>query len=289
MKKTVKTLVLLTLALALLAAQVALAEPDATVKGIYDALTAEGSGYSQMKAMYADYYPDCAFEEALNDDGFTLTISGSPEMEGSWTFARAGDNLTVTIGGEDMVGYSLIMYVMEAVGDVLGMDSALMNGYINGVNALGIEDACFNSVADGDGNTTVSINIAAPWEMKALDQMVLDERIMDFEPLGGMYTSHAASVGKVMIVVNGEPEDATILLGEYGGLDDVAYQSLINAVKLFRPNGWEDFIDGYTALADAETAGYTVRLNADAEAVAEIIDDARESYSYAVIHFGEQQ
>ena len=286
MMKMMKHIALMTLIMALIAAQAALAEPDAAVKGIYDALLSEDSGYSEMKAMYADYFPECTFEETLNDSSFTIAISGSSYMDGSWTFSREGDNLNITLGEEDMGGYSLITYVLEAVADTLGMDKAVMSGYINGVSALDIEDECFTSVEDEAGNTTVSIYIGAPWEMEALDRMVLDESVMDFEPLGGDYTSMSANVGKVMIVVNGEPDDATILLGEYGGLDDVAYQSLINAVNVLKPDGWENFISEYKALADAETAGYTVKLNADADAVGEIIDDARDSYSYAVVHFG---
>ena len=46
MKKTVKLVAMLTLALALMLPQLACAEPDEAVKGIYDALTAEDSGYS---------------------------------------------------------------------------------------------------------------------------------------------------------------------------------------------------------------------------------------------------
>lgn len=53
-----------------------------------------------------------------------------------------------------------------------------------------------------------------------------------------------------------------------------------------QPVGWEDFIAGYTGLADAEGAGWSVRLNADEAAVGEIIDDIAEGFSYAIVHFG---
>ena len=137
-----------------------------------------------------------------------------------------------------------------------------------------------------DGTTDVRINIAGPWAMEALDQMVIDERSLFYGALTGESASIAANVGKVMMVANGSADDVTILLGEYGELDDTALKSLVNIVSILQPKGWEAFTAGYTEMADAQAEGYSVRLNVDAATVGEIIEDAPEGYSFAVVHFG---
>ncbi len=88
------------------------------------------------------------------------------------------------------------------------------------------------------------------------------------------------------MVANGNKNDLTILLGEYGGLDDLAYQSIINIVSILQPDGWENFTGCYTELVDAVADGYTVTLDVDESRVSEIVDEIFEDYSYAIIHFG---
>ena len=287
MKKLIKLAALLALALALPLTEAACAEPDEAVKGIFDALVAEDSGYSEMKAVYAEYYPDMVCEETLADDGFTLAISGSEYMDGSWTFTREGDDLTAAFAEGDFSGLGMTMYVLQAVGAYYDVDPRLVSGYVNGLTALGIESESFRIADDADGNTAVRIDIAGPWEMKELDEMLFEGEALSFyEPLDADYTSLAGSVGRMMMVANGSAEDLTLLVGEYGGLDDLARRSIVNLVSAFQPEGWEDFAASFTELADAEGEGWSVRLNADLETVSEIIDDASEDYSFALIRFG---
>lgn len=61
MKKLAKTMILLALALALVI-PAAWAAPDAAVKGVYDALMAEGSDYMSAKAINMEYFPDTKYE-----------------------------------------------------------------------------------------------------------------------------------------------------------------------------------------------------------------------------------
>lgn len=285
MKHISKLVTLLTLALALVLA--ACAEPSDAVKGIYDALLAESSDYSGTKALYAEYFPEMNFAETLNDDGFTIDVTGSEYMEGSWTFTREGDYLATVMSDGDFSGMMLTQYVAKAVGDYYGMNATLVSGYINGLSMLNIESDSFAIATDeATGTTSVKINIAAPWEMAELDQMVIDENALFYGPLDEDYNSMAASIGKVFMVANGNADDVTILLGEYGELDDTALQSIVNIVSILQPTGWEDFVANYTALADAEAAGYAVSLNVDEATVREIVDEFHEDYSYALIHFG---
>ena len=116
--------------------------------------------------------------------------------------------------------------------------------------------------------------------------VMTEENSLYYDALTEESTSCGGSIGKLLLIGNGNVDDFTILLGEHGGLDDLAFQSLINAVNIFQPAGYEDFIANYTELADAEAEGYTVQLNADEAAVAEIYEEANAEYSYAIIHFG---
>lgn len=284
MKKTMM-ITLLALALALLV-PFACAEPSATVQGVFDALTAEGSDYNQTKAMYAEYFEGIQWEEAVEGDSIVISISNSEYMDGSWTFTQDGDYLTATFDGEDYTGLSLAMSVLKAVGSYLGMETDVMTGYVSGLNALGLENDCFVMERDeAAGTMTVRINDAAPWDMAELDEMVLDETVV--EPMEEGFTSFAANFGKLTMVANVEGDGVVILLGEFGGLDDLAYQSIVNVVSILKPESWEDFTADYTELADAQADGYTVTLNADMAEVSEIMYDAEDSYSYAIIRFGD--
>ena len=282
MKKTM--IILLTLVMALLV-PFACAETSATVQGVFDALTAEGSDYNQTKAMYAQYFENIEWGEAVEGDSIVITVANSEGMDGTWTFTQDGDALTATFGAEDFTGLSMTMDMLDAVGSYLGMETDVISGYVNGLAVFGIENDKFVMQNDeAAGTTTVRIRDDAAWDMAELDQMVLDDKVV--EPLEDHYTSTAANIGKVMMVANKEGEDGlVILLGEFGGLDDLAYQSIINVVGILKPAGWEDFTANYTELSDAETDAYTVKLNADAAEAAEIIEDAKDSYSFAILRF----
>ena len=268
------------------------ADAGDTLREIFGRLTAEGSEYNSDKALYTEYYPDMAYEETLDENSFTVTVSGSEYLDGSWTFLRDGDYLTTTIPGDDYGGMIIVRGVADAVGEHFGMDPGLMNGYINGLTMLGIENDSFIMTTDpDDGTVSYQINIAGPWEMKELDRMVPDENVLFSGPLNNEYRSMACLVGKVLLIANGTADDITILTGEYGGLDDTGYRSMINAVSILQPRGWEDFTTNYAQLEDAQTDSYTVTLDPDkstvADLAAEFINDTDGNISYAVIHFGE--
>lgn len=288
MKNITKLLILATLIL-MLSAQIACAEPGERLKGIFDALTAADSDYTKMKALYTEYSPEAKFEETLADDSFTISISGIEYMVGSRTFTEDGDYLTTTIPAQDFTGAYLASMVLDAVGDYYDMNKRLLTPYINGLSMMKIENDYFITQEDEEaGTTTISINIAGPYDMKELDQMVINEETMGFfEPLNENHISNVTNVGKLFMVANGSVNDETILLGEYGGLDDLAYQSIINIVTALQPKGWEKFIAEYKELTDAATDDYTVTLNIDESKVREIIDEVPEGNSYALFRFGE--
>ena len=257
------------------------------LQGVFDALTAEGSKYNESKALYAEVAPDMKWVEEIRDDSIVIEISDSEFADGTWTFTQDGDCLTAEFADDDYTGLSLVNSVLAATAESLGMDSVVTMGYVNGLSTLEIQNDDYSMTNDADAGTfSVSIQDAAPWEMKELDEMILNEDVLFFEPLGEDFISNSANIGKLLLVANGSADDVTILLGEHGELDDLAYQSIINVVSVLQPEGWEAFTVGYTELADAEADGYAVKLNVDKSEVDELIDGAEDSYSYAIIHFG---
>ena len=265
------------------------AEPSEMLKSIYDALLSEKSDFSQGKAIYAEYYPETKYDAELTDEAITISISGNEYMEdGSWTFVEDGDYLTITIPSDDFSGYMQARNILNAVGICYDMDSHLLNGYINGLSAKDLENKYFVIKNDEENKTAaISIYAAGPYDMKELDEMILDKDSLDFEPLTEDFLSQASSVGKVFMLANGNADDLKILVGEYGELDNVAYQSLVNVVNVLQPKGWEAFASEYKELADAETAAYSVKLNPGEEAVREMIEEDRTGWSFILTHFGE--
>ena len=293
MKKMTTRLALIALALALALSQIALAEPSDTLKAVYEALIAEDSGFSQMKATYAEYFDGVSMDAALKDDGITITLDSKDEYveSGSWTFTEDGDFLTISLDDENYIGYSMATAIMNAAATVQGVSPTLFNAYISSLGMTGGENRYF--VVEDDeaaGTMNLSINIVGPYELDGLDGMVLTEETLGdlgYEAMGEEFTSTAVNFGKVSMIVNGSAAGATFLVMEYDQLDDIALADVTCAAKVLQPKGWEDFIAGYTELRDADEANYTARLNVDEAAVRKIIEDPAKDYSYAIFTIGQ--
>lgn len=290
MSKTLRLLILLMLAFSLALAQTASAGEEDPLKGIFDMLTAEGSAYTKTKELYSQYFEGIGFTETLAEDSITLAINGNDYMNGSWTFEREGDYLTLTVSDTDFNGAGMATYVLNAVGEYYGMNTVLLNAYVNGLSVVGIESPWFKSENDDEALTTkFSIYIAGPYDMKELDQMEPSEEILSmygYEPLGEHYGSSMFNLGKISMTIKGSAQGVTILLLEYGKIDALGLRSLKTVVSYMKPDGWEAFTSGYMELKDEETEDYSVQLNADEETVREIYPESFEGYSNALIRIG---
>lgn len=264
-----------------------------TLKGIYEALIAPDSDYSQTKAMYAETYPELEYSEELKADRITLTFKANGNeyfTDGSWEFVQDGDWLTAEIRNDDYAGVMYMMNVANAIGSYFGMEPDLVSGYLNGLGVLGIESDVFTMEKDeAAGTDTYRLSIAGPWEMKELDQMVLNEAVLDTEALGEEFISQGGNVGKIMYLANGSRDSYTALLAEFGGLDDIAWQSIVNLITLRKPAGYEAFLTDFTELKALETDDYLVDLDPDDAAIEEIMGQRNEKYSYVLVRFGEEQ
>lgn len=267
--------------------------PSDTLKGIYEALIAPESDYSRNKAMTAEYFPELEYGETLGTDRITLSIKANGNeyfTDGSWDFVQDGDWLTATFPDDDYAGLVNVIQVARAVGTQLGMEPDLVSGYLNGLGMLGVESDDFTMTEEeAAGTTTCRLHIAGPWEMKELDQMVLDEAVLDGEALDDSYLSQGGSVGKLQYMLNGNVSGYTALIAEFGGLDDIAYQSIVNLITLRKPVGYEAFLADFTELKALETDDYTVDLDPDDETIGGIMGERDDKYSYVLLRFGSEK
>ena len=280
--------ILLCLALTLSAA--AFAEGSDPVQGIFERLLEEDSAYSQSKGATLEYAPETKYTETLNENGFTIAIEGNEYFSGSWDFVREGDYLTLTVGSNDFGGLGMIVCVMDAAGRYLGMNPSKLTAYINSLSAIGADSEYYRiENNDADQSTKFSLYIAGPYDMKEMDTMVMDDNLLntyDAQPLGEESLSQAMNFGKVVTLTNGNQDGIVMLVGEYDGLDDIALQDVLCLMKALQPAGWEAFTAEYTALADAETENYRVKVNAETDEVLKIIEDPNEDCSYMIIRMG---
>ena len=265
--------------------------PSETLQGVYNELVADYSSYSQTKNYYDEYMPDVKYTEELGEDRFTITVDSTSEYveSGSWSFTDEGNALATTVAGDDFTGMMLVQDVVEAVAFYYGMVPGLAQSYCSGLSALGINNDEFSMAENADGTTTFRIGTAGYWDMKELDQMVITEDTLYADPLGEDFANHTGSVGKIRMYSKGNVDSYTMLFYEYEGLDDVAYQSIMNVVKLLQPKGWESFAGNYTKLESVETDEYTVTIDPDEDAIFEILDEIDGLYSYVLIQFGEPE
>ena len=260
-----------------------------TLKGIYEALIAPDSEYSKLKEQNLEYSPELEFTEELKEDRIIISLKANENeymTDGSWEFVADGDQLVTELKSDDFLGSYFVLNIASAIGSYFEMETDLVNGYLLGLGALDIKSDNFSMKSDNAGTTTYSLNIAGPWDMKELDQMVLNKKVLDEGELGEESTSQGGSIGKIQYLANGDAESFSVMIAEYGELDDIAYQSLVNMIELRKPAGWEAFLDEFDSLKELETEAYIVDLDPDDEVIEEIMGERNDKRSYMLVRFG---
>ena len=265
--------------------------PSDMLQGVYNELTADYSAYGELKRYYGEFMPDVKYSEELGEDRLTVTLDSSSEYveSGSWSFVDEGDALTTTIANDDYTGMGLVLNVVDAVALYYGMNTGLAVSYVNGLGMLGVNNDAFSETENADGTITFRIGAVGVWDMKELDQMVITEDTLYADPLGEDYVNQTAAVGKIRMYSIGNVDSFAMLFYEYEDLDDVAYQSMVNAVKTLQPRGWESFVQNYTAIESVETDEYTVTVDPDEDTIFQIVDEIDGLYRYVLVQFGEPQ
>ncbi len=288
MKRMFSRIMTAVLILTLFAAQGAFAE-DELLKGIFEQLVAEDSAYSRNKAEETGYLPGCTYTEIFEGDSFTILIKGGSFGDGTYTFVRDGDYVKLKGDVLDLYTTALSLDLLKAAGAYYGLNPGLVNGYVTALNLRGLVNKNYMQTVAPGNQFEFWVYIAGPLDMQELDEMVLTEEdamMYVYEPLGEYRVQMSLPFGKVVLATLGSKESCTLLIGEYGGLDDTALQDAAVLVSALQPDGWEAFASGCTELTAAETPEYTVTLDPDEDTVRSLLEDPPEGYSYAVVQFG---
>ncbi len=74
------------------------------LKGVYEALIAPDSGYSENKASLLEYYPDLEYGETLGEDRITLSFKANGHenfSDGTWDFVQERTRLNAVKADAD--------------------------------------------------------------------------------------------------------------------------------------------------------------------------------------------
>lgn len=261
---------------------------SAIMQGVYDKLV-NGREYTQTKGEYAGL---ARFEEALKGDTIEITAIAENEwyeaMSGTWDYVLDGDYITLTTEADDYVGPMLFSSVTSAVAEYLGMDPELVSIYISAVLAQGLDSKYF-IVEQNGGTTTEKIYVGGTYDMQsAVDSAYIDRNALDYyEPLNEEYRSLYASAGKVKMSAEGTRDSVDVCMAEYGGNTELTYKSLLEAVQVLQPAGYEEFLANYTALEEAETEQYQVKFLTASDEIPFAFEDFSSNYRYVSVHFGD--
>ena len=257
---------------------------DGKLQDILNALVKPGSSYNEYKA----YFPTTEFTEKIEGNKIVITAAGegNNSINDSFEMVREGDYLVYHSSNQNsFFGALLLMDVGEAVAETLGMDSRLMPNYMNGMIQSDIKSDKFFAVKNKDGSIDYKLYIAAPFEMKELEQMYVGDSMLSYaEPLTDeMSISYVWNTGKLTIIMNARDKGMTLFVKEYGTLDDLAVKSVINIVKAYQPNGYQTLVNNFTKFESTSNSAYSVDANPGESVILEYDNEKEKDYSYGII------
>ncbi|MBQ5545844.1 MAG: SH3 domain-containing protein [Clostridia bacterium] len=235
-------------------------ESSALMQGVYKKLTAADSTYTEWKSGFNA----TTFAQKLDGETIVITAKGEEGLNGTYTFKHDGDYITYTSGNkEDYSGYSVFMFIRDAVGDYYGMNSTLMNGYLAGLQNFGFENKYLNiDMEKGE----YKIYSASKWDMKELDEMYVNDAALEYtSALTEDYVNKIINSGKVTVVTYGSKNHLKMFVYEYGNKNtDLTYKSIMTVMNKLKPTDYELFNKHYTELKEVKDAdGFTVTFGLD--------------------------
>ena len=261
MKNTIRTIISILAIGAMLLSFAACGEKkNELMQGIYEKLTAADSSYSEWKSGFNA----TTFEEKLDGEAIVITANGEEGMNGEYTFTHDGDYIIYTTADkEDYSGYSVFMFIRDAVGDYYSMNSTLMNGYLAGLQNFGFENKYLNiDMEKGE----YKIYSASKWDMKELDEMYVNDAALEYsEALTEDDVNRIINSGKITVVTYGNKDHFKMFVYEYGDKNtDLTYKSIMAVMNKFQPTDYELFNKYYTELKEVKDAdGFTVTFGLD--------------------------
>lgn len=264
-------------------------EAPEILKNLYDALIAEGSDLSKSQAVLEEFDDGSSLEATLgaNDITFTEIDGENPDEPSVWVFTLDGDLLTIDLDPEDTEGAAKANLILKAAASAQNVDCDLFNGYLCAYPEK--YDEYIIDERETDSKLAVNIAKSYQFDMAELEGVAIGADVIEmlgYEPKTEEFIANIIFYGKLKMYVFGDVNGMEFDIREYGELDSSAYDSVINIVKYIQPNGWEDFVAGYTELKDADEEGYYAKLNLTGDELSEVTANPVEGHSYAVIKIG---
>ena len=255
--------------------------PEGFMQQVFDIVTADGSSYSEQKAM--DIYTE--YSETL--EGNTITFKAESDyLNVDCAFTLEDDYIVNTSAADDYMSSVYFSYVMQAVGEIHGMDRDLLLGYWRAATFEAIESDNIQISADGD-SITMKLYAGGTYDFSVLDDIALNDAAMgDMDLLAEDSINYFTGIGKVNLFSLGDKNSCDITMAEHGGLTDLTYRSLVAAVEKLQPAGYEDFLANYQEIGEAEGDGWKAAKIPKGE-VPEFFQDLDEHQEFLQVHFGE--
>lgn len=254
--------------------------PRAEVKAdcmakVLEKLTQKDSKYSKMKE---DYTEIVTFSEKLDENAITITSTAKTAdyevMNGTWTYKLDGDYIVSDYKSDDYMAYSMRIYIEEAVANYLGMDYALLNGYIAAVENGNIKSEYYSiNLDEKAGTVSEKLYVADAFDTSAIDSIYLDgSSLLILEALTADSKNYVCGIGRMNAFVTGTKDSVDIYVAEYrdGKASELTYKSLTEIAKKLKPIGYDDFVESYTQLSEVKTDYYQVQFITDENAIKDV-------------------
>lgn len=252
-----------------------------TLKGVFDAFLKV-----EDYVMYKNAYPNTTFEEKLDGNRIMIKASGSDDFEGSCSFPAKDGYLYCDAAADDYMSATVFNMLVSGVGEYYQINPTVFRGYLNGMSANGMKNEMYSFEENDDGTKHLQVYYAEKPAMKELGELYINDKTLEgFRDYGQDFFTLA---GKVAVngVVNREKGTLSFAIGEYGDKNtDLTYKSILEVVKFFQPNGYEEFLKNYTKLTSVSTDMYKVNTDADAFAKVQELHPI-DSYTYMYVTFG---
>lgn len=257
------------------------------LKGVYD-IFLKDSTYTQYKG----YLKNSEFTEKLNADSIEIAIKGTDGVEGTYTFPLKEGYISCEFASGDSFAPAFFSIILGSVGEYYGIPKGVFSGYINGLATLGIESKFYGVENKADGSMAMKVYAAEKPDMKELDEMVINDKALEFLGDHSSDTTSAFSTtfGKLVVNASRNPELGSLAfaIGEYDKNTDLTYKSIVNMVNIFKPKGYEAFLKDFTGLKDLSAKGY--KVNSDYVDYSKHHDiELPEGYKFVFVSIGEPE
>ncbi|MBR1741044.1 MAG: Ig-like domain-containing protein [Lachnospiraceae bacterium] len=259
---------------------------------IYENLIKDGSAFTKNQKEIQEFAGDqIVYAASINGNTITITVTGKDSYassSGAWDYVLEGDYLTYVSKEGDYQGDAYFSYLVGAAADYLGMDSDLVTGYIAGLTNKNLKSDYYIIEKDTAGNPLkYKLYVGGAYDMPELGQYYLDaDSFAVMSALTSDYTSGYTQAWKLRMYYTGNKNSVDIYIGEHDALTGLAYQSLVEAVKVLQPLGYEDFIANYKEISEVSKDVYQVSFVTDQEELKDTLNEVADShYKYIKVHF----